>query len=104
MLTYKTLSGFNFENQPFGALVARSRPRKELGVACPRPGGELSRGRGIAGSSMGSWQAAPGNVSARCFADPVYAGTGIQQPIELPHVETFPGAACSAHFSAGTVM
>ncbi len=39
-LSYKTLSGFNFENQPFGALAARSRPRKEPGVACPTPGGE----------------------------------------------------------------
>src|ERR1700722_8967140 len=65
-LSYKTFSGFNFENQPFGALPARSRPRKEPGVACPRPGGEPD--------------------------------------IELPHLETCPGAACSAHFSAGTVM
>jgi hypothetical protein len=48
-LTYKTFSGFNFENQPFGALAA-DRPRKEPGVACPRPGDVMGIAR-LANSS-----------------------------------------------------
>ena len=41
-----------------------------------------------------SKQAAPGNYPARCFAHRVYSVVGIERPIELPHIETFPGAAC----------
>ena len=46
------------------------------------------------GSSIGCQQAAPGNDSAQGFAHRVCFVEGIQRPIELPHVETFPGAAC----------
>jgi hypothetical protein len=45
-LTYKTLSGFNFENQPFGALAARNCPRKE----------PASHAQGLEGSRFVAWQ------------------------------------------------
>ena len=46
------------------------------------------------GSSIGCYQAAPGNDPAHCFARRVNSVQGIRRPIELPHLETFPGAAC----------
>jgi hypothetical protein len=46
------------------------------------------------GSSIGWYQAAPGNDPTPCFAHRVYTGGGYNRPIELPHLETFPGAAC----------
>jgi len=46
------------------------------------------------GSSIGCQQAAPGNDSAQGFAHRVCFVEGVQRRIELPHVETFPGAAC----------
>src|ERR1700678_3695929 len=39
-------------------------------------------------------QAAPENVSTQCFAHRVCSVRRIQRSIELPHLETFPGAAC----------
>jgi hypothetical protein len=39
-------------------------------------------------------QAAPGNDPTRCFAHRVYSVRRILWLIELPRLETFPGAAC----------
>jgi hypothetical protein len=45
-------------------------------------------------SSIGWQQAAPGNVSAQCLPIASVLLRGYNGLIELPHLETFPGAAC----------
>jgi hypothetical protein len=59
-----------------------------------RPGGYVWQAALQYGSSIGWYQAAPGNDPTPCFAHRVYTGGGYNRPIELPHLETFPGAAC----------
>jgi hypothetical protein len=71
--------------------VFRPRRRKEHGVACPRPGGEPLHK--MAALSVAS-RLLPGMTQRDVFAHRLYSVAGIQRPVELPHVETVPGAAC----------
>jgi hypothetical protein len=80
-------------NTPRVERTERPGGEPDFAPSSETPGGYVWQAALKHGSSMGCWQAAPGNVSAQCFAHRVYFLAGIQRPIELPHLETFPGAA-----------
>jgi hypothetical protein len=69
----------------------RSRASKEPGVACPRPGGEPLCS--LAALWVGS-RRLPGTTQRSVLPIASIPCGGYNRPIELPHLETFPGAAC----------